>query len=142
MYVFMYLRVAPMYVGAFHGAVFLPSRQPRTVEKTCHILFQPSKQAVSVESFYCNVVYLASHRECLLLTKHFLLLLTIKIGDGANSSSSLLKTFCNSNPGPSVFLSSGTQMWVEYSSTQSSNSFEASFKKRLDPSCKSFFSRN
>ena len=28
-------------------------------------------------------------------------------------------------------------MWVEYSSKQSSNSFEASFKKRLDPSCKS-----
>lgn len=58
----------------------------------------------------------------------------IQIRDGASSSGSLLKTFCNSNPGPSVFLSSGTQMWVEYNSTQSSNSFEASFKKRLDPS--------
>jgi len=72
------------------------------------------------------------------VTKHSLLLLAIKIRDGANNSSSLLKTFCNSDPGPSAFLSSGTQMWVEYSSTQSGNSFEASFKKRLDPSCKSF----
>lgn len=58
----------------------------------------------------------------------------IQIRDGANNSSSLLKTFCNSDPGPSAFLSSGTQMWVEYNSTQSGNSFEASFKKRLDPS--------
>ncbi|KAL9985300.1 hypothetical protein ACROYT_G007688 [Oculina patagonica] len=58
----------------------------------------------------------------------------IQIRDGASSSSTLLKKFCNSNPGPSVFRSSGTQLWVEYKSTQPSNSFEASFKKLLDQS--------
>ena len=65
-----------------------------------------------------------------------LLSVIFKIRDGGNSSGTLLATLCNSYPGPSHFRSSGTQLWVEYKSTQASNSFEASFKKLLNPSCK------
>lgn len=56
----------------------------------------------------------------------------LQIRDGANSS--LLAQICNSYPSSSVFRSSGTQMWVEYKSTQALNSFEASFKRLLNPS--------
>lgn len=58
----------------------------------------------------------------------------VQIRDGGSNTSTLLKKMCSSNPGPSVFRSIGSQMWVEYSSTHASNSFQASFKKLLDPS--------
>lgn len=59
----------------------------------------------------------------------------LQIRDGGNSSETpLLGQLCNSHGGPNVFRSSGTELWVKYKSTQSSNSFEASFKKLLSPS--------
>ncbi|XP_068744454.1 CUB domain-containing protein 2-like [Montipora capricornis] len=59
----------------------------------------------------------------------------LQIRDGGNSSeTSLLGQLCNSRGGPNVFRSSGTELWMKYKSTQSSNSFEASFKKLLSPS--------
>lgn len=58
----------------------------------------------------------------------------LQIRDGADSSGTLLAKLWNSYPGPSVFRSTGTHLWVEYKSTQASNSFEATFKGLLDSS--------